>query len=108
VGPSNSPFSDVVSGAQDGSVIDVYTFTVSGTANVTLTIDMTSTTSGFRPAVWIVDPQRAFKAYGDLNHGTGSTATLGHVSVNIAPGTYFIWANGVSASDIGSYTLSLR
>jgi hypothetical protein len=107
VGPSNSPFSDVVSGAMDGSVVDMYTFTIGGTANVTVSVDMTSNASTLRPAVWVVDPQRAFKAYGDVNHGTGSTSTLGHVSVNLAPGTYFIWANGITASDLGSYTLSL-
>jgi hypothetical protein len=85
----------------DGSFFDIYSFSVSTTTNVT--VDVSS--SQFSTFMFIKDSQGISQG---SSTRVSTTPSVSRIAVTLSAGTYFIYANGISSTSFGSYTVFLR
>ena len=82
----------------DGSKYDLYTFSLTETSQVTITLS----SQDFDAFLWLFDSERLPVATDD-DSGGGLDA---QISVELTSGIYFIVANSFSEGEYGSYTLA--
>ncbi len=88
----------------------VYEFTLLAPQDVTATV--TALSSSFRPAVYLRGPGAIASCDGDTHLGCAAapvTGTFGPQAVtatNLAPGTYYVWVDGVAGTS-GTFSLQV-